>query len=94
MVTNSTGRTPGRVNTVLSPRRRSIGWPSKSGTFAITQTTSTRVKPLMRPKHALHPRRVPRKVPAGMPSDSASGVPTMATAIARPFSASGTMRAA
>ena len=36
----------------------------------------------------------PRTAPAGTPSDRASGVPLLATAMARPFRGSGTMRAA
>ncbi len=48
----------------------------------------------MMPKHIRQPTRLPRKVPAGTPSDSANGVPTIAMAMARPFWCSGTMRAA
>ncbi|MNN92763.1 hypothetical protein D3C81_2110930 [compost metagenome] len=36
----------------------------------------------------------PSSVPAGMPSDNASGVPTIATAIARPCRRGTTMRLA
>ena len=46
------------------------------------------------PKHSRQPTMLPSKVPAGTPSDSASGVPTMAIAIAWPRRCGGAMRAA
>ncbi len=92
--TNSTGRTPARVNTRRSGRWRPAACPAKSGRRARTQTMSASASTLMRPKHSRQPTHWPSTVPAGTPSDSASGVPTMAMAMARPLRWPGTMRAA
>lgn len=92
--TNSTGRTPGMVNTCPSDSRLPAACPAKSGTLTRTHTISSNASRLMMPKHIRQPTRLPRSVPAGTPSDSARGVPTIAIAMARPFCCSGTMRAA
>jgi hypothetical protein len=93
-VTNRTGRIPGKAKTWLSGSRLPSVCPGKSGTFIVTQAIRISVRPLMIPNEARHPITAPKYVPAGMPSDSASGVPIIATAMARPFDPSGTIRAA
>ena len=83
--TIKTERTPDSVNTYPSDRRLPADWPAKSGNFMRTHTTSSTASPLMMPKHSRQPSKLPSRVPAGTPNDKASGVPTMATAMARPF---------
>ncbi len=83
--TNSTARTPGRVKTRRSGARLPAAWPAKSGTWMRTHAIRISASALMMPKHQRHPTTLPRKVPAGTPSDNASGVPTIAMAMARPF---------
>lgn len=48
----------------------------------------------MMPNDARHPMTLPSHVPAGVPNDSAMGVPTMAMANARPCKWVGTNRRA
>jgi len=52
------------------------------------------LRPLIIRKTARQPIRPLTIVPAGMPIDRASGVPTMARAMARPLRRSGAMRLA
>ncbi len=68
--------------------------PAKSGTADCTHTSRIKVSRLIRPNVKRHPIQLASKVPSGMPSDNASGVPIMAIAIARPLRESATMRLA
>ncbi len=93
-VTNNTGATPGTATVRrigIRPPRSCPGW---SGTTATTHPMSTTATPVMTENVTRHPTAPPRNVPAGTPSDNATGMPAMTTAIALPSSRAGAIRRA
>ncbi|MNP44360.1 hypothetical protein D3C76_1382200 [compost metagenome] len=93
-MTSKTTATPGVRNTCQAPARCPGACPGKSGTARNTHSANTTEARVTSTKVARQPSHSPSQVPTGTPSDSAIGAPTMATAIALPWRATGTMRRA
>jgi hypothetical protein len=82
------------VNTRRSDSAAPGAWPGTSGRLVRAQAINATAITVITPKHNRQPTILPSRVPAGTPSDNASGVPTMAIAIAWPRRCGGAMRAA
>lgn len=73
----------------LTSERRTRDAPGASGTPSTTQTSRASESADSVARTALQPTGEPAKVPGGVPTERASGVPSMATGSARPASAGG-----
>lgn len=93
-VTKRTGETPGMVRVRSSFGRSPRSWPGKSGTPTKIHTRSTTVSTVIDRNATRQPSQSPRKVPAGTPRESATGIPAIAMAIALPWRCTGARRRA
>ncbi|KAG1361712.1 hypothetical protein G6F61_014173 [Rhizopus arrhizus] len=87
-------RTPGMRQTVRSDMRWPVAAAGSAGNAQRAYASSPTPSRLINANAQRQPICWPNNVPAGTPSDHASGEPTIATAIARPCSEGTTMRAA
>jgi len=90
----STATSPGRRSTPRSGARSRAGSPATSGTDAMTQPAAAIDSTATAAKIVRQPSRLADRVPSGTPNASASGIPAMEIASARPLTCSSTRRIA
>ncbi len=91
---NSAARMPGSRHTAPSVCRAPAPGADSAGKASRAHTSRPTLSSDISANAQRQPMVCPSNVPAGMPSDNASGVPTIATAMARPCNRGATMRLA